>query len=155
MQIPKIQFAKDKVPDIQVLRFSDLRQKLTQAIDHDLYRAHKIEFHFILIITQNTYTHFVDFKSYDIAKGSAIFVAKNQVHHFAKSIKDVIGISIIINSELIEKYHFLSDHLKLNRLFNYHIGNPLISPSGLGGDSLLVLIKSLISLRIEFLNSYK
>jgi len=68
------------------------------------------------------------------------FAAKNQVHHFqvhhfTKSLNDAKGISIVINSELMEKYHFLSDNIKLNRLFNDHIGTPIISQSELGQDS--------------------
>lgn len=135
--IPKIQFDKSQRPHIEVMNFGQLLKKLNQAKYHNPYKAHKIEFHLILIGRNNSFSHFVDFKYYKQEKGSAIFVAKNQVHHFTKSFKDAKGLAIVINSLLIEKYHFLSDIIKLNRLFNYHIGSPTISTTEMGQDSLL------------------
>ena len=136
-KIPKIQFTENETPHIEVMSFTQLRTKLEKATNHNPYKAHKIEFHLILIVTNKSYTHFVDFKSYTLEKGSAIFVAKNQVHHFTNSIQDASGISIVINSQFMDKYHFLSDNIKLNRLFNYHIGTPTISSIEMGEDSFL------------------
>lgn len=136
-KIPSIEFTKEVIPQVQVLKISELKQKLQGAIDHNSFQAHKIEFHFILILTKGSYTHFIDFHSYDIKKGGAIFVAKNQVHHFTKKILNVDGFAIVIKSELMERYHFLSDNIQLNRLFNYHLDTPIISQSDLGEDSFL------------------
>lgn len=136
-EIPKIQFTNNDTSPIEVMSFGQLSNKLSKAVHHDPFKGHKIEFHLILIVTKKSYTHFVDFKSYILTEGSAIFVAKNQVHHFTKSIQDASGISIVINSEFMEKYHFLSNNIKLNRLFNYHIGTPIISSLDMGEDSFL------------------
>lgn len=135
--IPKIQFSNNDIHHIEVMNFTQLKDKLGKAVHHNPFKAHKIEFHLILIVTKKSYTHFVDFKSHTLKEGDAIFVAKNQVHHFTKSIEDASGISIVINSEFIDKYHFLSNNIKLNRLFNYHIGTPTISSSEMGEDSFL------------------
>ncbi len=136
-EIPKIQFAKDDAPHIEVMNFARLNDQLSKAVNHDPFKAHKIEFHLILIVTKTSYTHFVDFKSYTLDKGSAIFIAKNQVHHFTKSIRKASGISIVINSQIMDQYHFLSNNIKLNRLFNYHIGPPTVSSSEMGEDTFL------------------
>lgn len=136
-EIPKIQFSNKYIPYIEVMSFHQLKDKLAKAKHHNPFKGHKIEFHLILIITKKTYTHFVDFKSYILKEGSAIFVAKNQVHHFTKSVQDASGISIVINSAFMDKYHFLSDNIKLNRLFNYHIGTPSITTSEMGEDSFV------------------
>ncbi len=136
-EIPKIQFANNDIHHIEIMSFTQLRNKLGKAIHHNPFEGHKIEFYLILIVTKESYTHFVDFKSYTLKEGSAIFVAKNQVHHFTKSIQNASGISMVIDSQFIDKYHFLSDNIKLNRLFNYHIGTPTISSSEMGKDSFL------------------
>lgn len=136
-EIPKIKFTNNNIPHIEIMNFAQLRDKLNKAVHHNPYKAHKIEFHLIMIVTKKSYTHFVDFKSYILSEGSAVFVAKNQVHHFTKSIEHASGISIVINSQFMDKYHFLSDNIKLNRLFNYHLGTPTISPSDMGEDSFL------------------
>lgn len=135
--IPKVKFASNEVPHIEVMKFDQLVKKLESAVDHNPYVAHKIQFYLILVVSKGHCTHFVDFKSYNLPKGSAIFVANNQVHHFTKSLLKANGFGIVLNSSFIDKYHFLSDNIKLNRLFNYHIGVPLISETELGEDSLL------------------
>lgn len=136
-EIPKIQFTNDDAQHIEVMSFAQLRDKLSKAVHHNPFKGHKIEFHLIMIVTKKSYTHFVDFKSYNLKEGSAIFVAKNQVHHFNKNIENASGISIVINSQFMDKYHFLSDNIKLNRLFNYHLGIPVVSSSDMGEDSFL------------------
>ncbi len=135
--IPKIQFDDNELPHIEVMSFNQLHDKLKGAKDHNPYKAHKIEFHLILIVTENTYTHFVDFKLYTLKKGSALFVSKNQVHHFTPQLRTADGTAIILNSRFMDKYHFLSDNLKLNRLFNYHLSSPVITPDDMGDDSFL------------------
>lgn len=136
-EIPKIQFANNSTPHIEIMSFDQLGDRLVNAVRHNPYKGHKIEFYMILIVTKKSYTHFVDFKSYNLKEGSAIFVAKNQVHNFTKGLQDASGISIVINSQFMDKYHFLSDNIKLNRLFNYHLGTPTITPSEMGEDSFL------------------
>ena len=142
-EIPKIQFTNNDTPHIEVMSFAQLRDKLSKAKHHNPFKGHKIEFHLITIVTKSSYTHFVDFKSYTLKAGSAIFIAKNQVHHFTKSIEKAKGICIVINSQFMDKYNFLSDNIKLNRLFNYHLGTPTISSSDLGEDSFLDIAKLL------------
>lgn len=37
----------------------------------------------------------------------------------------------------MDKFRFLSENIKLNRLFNYHIASPIISASDMGKDSFI------------------
>ncbi len=140
--IPKVSFNRDKnlnkqnKLDIEVMQFAQLYEKLDQLDNHDPFAVHKIEFYLILMLTQNEYTHFVDFKSYTLKKGSALFVAQNQVHYFNRNLKQAKGYAIVVNGSLMEKYYFLSENLKLNRLFNYHIETPLLTQEDIGIDSL-------------------
>lgn len=142
-EIPKIPFDENQSLDVEVMSFAQLVGKLTQSNDHNPFAAHKIEFYLILIVTKNSYSHFVDFKSYQLTKGSALFVAKNQVHHFTKELREAAGLSIVFSGQFMDKYYFLSDNLKLNRLFNYHIETPVIHQEEMGQDSFIDIANKL------------
>ncbi len=122
---------------IEVMDFRQLTINLSKAKDHDPYSAHRIEFFLILLVTKGSYTHFVDFKSYQLSEGSTIFVAKNQVHFFNKILPGTDGFCIIFRSPFIDKHYFLTDGLKINRLFNYHIESPTIHQKEMEPDSLV------------------
>lgn len=136
-EIPKIYFNRKQSLQIEVMNFKELFDRLDQSKDHNPFAVHKIEFYLILVITKKSYTHFVDFESYELKAGSALFVAKNQVHHFTKEIRESEGFGIVFNSLFVDEYYFISDKLKLNRLFNYHIELPVIHPKEMDGDSFI------------------
>lgn len=141
--IPKIEYKQNQSLDIEVMNFPELFKKLDSTENHDPFQVHKIEFYLILVITENTYRHFVDFKFYDLTKGSAIFVAKNQVHHFSRDLLNADGFCIIFNSLFLSKHFFFSDSLKFNRLFNYHIEKPIIEQIDMGSDSFIGIANKL------------
>ncbi len=143
LEIPKIFFDKRESLDIEVLTFKQLGKKLSHSKNHDPFVAHKIEFFLILIITKNSYSHFVDFKSYTLKEGSALFIAKNQVHYFTKQLHQADGICILFSSSFMEKYYFFSDTFKLNRLFNYHIEKPTIHQKEMVNDSFIAIASKL------------
>ncbi len=143
-KIQKIFFNRPKSLDVEVLSFSQLYKNLNQS-DHNPFVAHRIEFYCIVIVTGGSYTHFVDFKSYELTQGSALFVDKSQVHHFTKELQESEGVCIIFSSLFMEKHYFSADRLKLNRLFNYHIETPIIHQKEMGQDNFLDIAKQLYS----------
>lgn len=143
LEIPKIEFARDKTLDIEVMNFTRLYAKLKDIENHNPFAVHKIEFYMILVVTKKSYSHFVDFAFHYLTEGSALFVAKNQVHHFSHELLKSEGICIVFSSSFIEKHYFLSDGLKLNRLFNYHIETPVIHQKEMGLDNLIVIANKL------------
>jgi len=152
-ELPKIFFDRNASLDVEVIDFAQLFRKLNDIKDHDPFAAHKIEFYLILIVTRNSYTHFVDFKSYELLEGSALFVAKNQVHHFTQKLSETDGLCMIFSSLFIDERRFLSDNLKLNRLFNYHIEVPTIHQKEMGEDSFIGIANRLYS-EYVFPNSF-
>ena len=132
--IPKIYFDRNIGFDIEVANFTQLSAKLRNAKNHDPFAPHRLEFFLILILSQNTYTHFVDFKSYTLKEGSALFIAKNQVHHFTQALEEADGIGIFFSQLVMNKYYLLTKNLKLNRLFNYHIELPVLHQEEMGQD---------------------
>ncbi len=139
-KLPEVHFNKHTSLDIEVMHFEKLLSKLEQSKDHNPFAPHKINFYLIFFVTQNTYTHFIDFKSYEISEGSTLFIAKNQVHHFNKELKDAEGFAIIFNNLFVDNHYFLSDNLRLNRLFNYHLESPIIQQKEIEGDSIIDLV---------------
>lgn len=142
-EIPKISFDAEKALDVEVISFTDLYRNLGKTKGHDPFAAHKIKFYCILIATQNTYNHFVDFNTYTLLEGSALFIAKNQVHHFTKDLLRSNGFCIIFSSAFMERNYYLSETLKLNRLFNYHIETPVIHQEEMGQDSFVGIAQKL------------
>ncbi|MGC6429994.1 MAG: AraC family transcriptional regulator [Jejuia sp.] len=136
--IPRIAYKKSENLRIEVMNFAELQKKLKQVdMDHDPFSVHKIEFYLILVVTKNSYTHFVDFKSYQLQSGSAIFIAKNQIHHFSEELLNTEGYCIIFSSLFTENLHTVSNKFKIHRLFNYHIEIPVIHQNEMGKDSLI------------------
>ncbi|GLR17246.1 AraC family transcriptional regulator [Portibacter lacus] len=152
-EIPKVYYNDLRKLRIEVMNFSQLFDSLNQSSNHNPFAVHKIEFYLILVVTKNTYTHFVDFKSYELTEGSALFIAKNQVHHFTRGLEEAEGYCVIFTSLFTDKYHFLSDNLKVNRLFNYHIETPLILQEEMGDDNL-VDTATLLYNEYQFANAF-
>lgn len=142
-ELPKVNFNQNKDHGIEVMTFEQLYEKLNKSKNHDPFDIHKIEFYLILVVTKNSYSHFVDFKSYKLTKGSTLFIAKNQVHHFTKELQEAEGFCIVFNHLFVDKHYFLSGILKLNRLFNYHIESPVIHQKDIAEDGFVDLVEKL------------
>ena len=152
-EIPKIPFHKKENIQIEVMNFPELLYKLNNSTSHSPFDVHKIEFFLILVITKKSYSHYVDFKSYELTEGSTLFVAKNQVHHFTNQLEKSEGFAIVFSSLFIDKHHFLGDSYKFNRLFNYHIEPPIIHQNEMGQDSFVDIAHKL-HIEYNFPNSF-
>ncbi|NKI32734.1 helix-turn-helix domain-containing protein [Muricauda sp. DJ-13] len=123
--------------------FDLLYERLEKSTDHNPFEAHKIVFYMILLVTEGSYTHFLDFKYYQLNAGSALFVAKNQIQFFTEDLKKAKGYCIIFDHGFLNKHYFLSHNVKFNRLFNYHIELPVIHSSEMGENHFLDVIEKL------------
>lgn len=123
---PKISYKSQVELSIEVMTFTETYEKLEKIKSHNPFTAHKIQFYFILVITKNSYSHYVDFEYYNLKEGNVLFIAKNQVHHFTKNSKKAEGFCIVINGDFLEKNYFISKNINLNRLYNYHLETPVI-----------------------------
>ncbi|MFD2587003.1 helix-turn-helix domain-containing protein [Croceitalea marina] len=142
-KIPNVVFKKNQELCVEVMDFQVLYKKLVESKDHDPFETHQIGFYLILVVIKNSYTHFLDFHFYHLQEGSALFVAKNQIQRFSKSITKAKGYGIVFNTEFLNKHYFLTNKLQLNRLFNYHIESPLIHQKELGNNDFFGIAKKL------------
>lgn len=160
--LPKVAFNSNIRLNIEVMTFSETYQKLNKALEHSPFSAHKIQFYIIMVVTKGNYSHFVDFKFYNLKKGNILFVAKNQVHHFTNSLKDSEGFTIILNSDYLEQNYFLSKSINLNRLYNYHLESPVFETKKRIENEFISIVNLLYSeyklqydfAKIEMLQSY-
>ncbi len=143
--LTKIKFKSQREFDIEVMTLSETYKKLSGIKDHNPFSAHKIQFYFITVVTKGSYSHYVDFKFYDLKAGSVLFIAKNQMHYFTENMKQAEGFCIVLNSEYFEKNFFLSKNANLNRLYNYHLESPVIHQEDIGEDNFVGVAKKLYS----------
>ena len=141
--LPKITFKSRIELDIEVMTLSETYEKLTKIEDHNPFKAHKIQFYFIVILTKGSYSHYVDFHFYDLKEGSILFIAKNQVHHFTQKMEHAKGFCIVLNSQFFEQNYFLSKNVNLNRLYNYHLESPVIHQEDIGEDDFVRVARKL------------
>ncbi len=138
-EIPNITFDKNQDLGIEVMNFDELVERLGHTKGHSPYAVHRIQFFLILMINKGPYTHFVDFESFTLTEGSTLFISKNQVHHFTEGLKACKGFCIIFKYKFISSAPLSLELLKLNRIFNYHLGNPIVHQHELKDDSLIKL----------------
>ncbi|MGD1946097.1 MAG: helix-turn-helix transcriptional regulator [Croceivirga sp.] len=142
-EIPHVAFKKTQELYIEVMDFQTLGKKLKTSTDHNPFEIHRIDFYLILVVTKNSYTHFLDFHFYELSEGSSLFISKNQIQRFSNTITNAKGYGLLFNTDFLNKHYFLSDKLRLNRVFNYHIESPLIHQKEQGAHHFLDIIKNL------------
>ncbi|MEM6801954.1 MAG: helix-turn-helix domain-containing protein [Bacteroidota bacterium] len=124
--IPRVSPHKEKGFGIEVLSFAQLFEKLEKTKKYSPFFFHKLEFYLILIVKEGCYRHFVDFESYSLEGGSALFVAENQVQHFTDDLLKSDGISIIFDNSYLDRSYIFSGCNNFYSLFNYPIGTSAI-----------------------------
>jgi AraC family transcriptional regulator, transcriptional activator of pobA len=133
-EIPKIAFLKKSKAEIEfeIFTIQSLFSRQNK-IDHPLDQPHRVAFYNIIYITKGTGVHSIDFHSYPYTEGSLIFISKDQVHSFDME-SDIDGFVILFTDEFLSKNLFHSDILSFNRLYNYHLHEPIIYPEQACGE---------------------
>ncbi|WP_281991533.1 helix-turn-helix domain-containing protein [Aquimarina aggregata] len=105
------EFVKQPVP-FELISIKDLYERC-ETSKFNLSIPHRIEFHALIIITEGSTIHKVDFKKQELFPGLILPLSKRQVHSFAKNItaKGVVisfDESLIINNANEKNlFHFL------------------------------------------------
>lgn len=122
--IPELNF-KNGIVDhnngFELVPLTGIKPNRTMPDGHDPFQPHRLNFYAILIITEGSVEHIVDFNSYKLIKGDCLIIAKGQVHTFDKNSK-YIGFIFIFTEEFIQKYISQSTIAHINLLYNYFLG---------------------------------
>ena len=80
-QIPQVTFDRRKGSSfgVEVIDLDDLRRR---SLDHSVFRAHRIEFNILLVITGGCGQHMVDFVLHPAERGTLIHIGPGQVQRF-------------------------------------------------------------------------
>src|SRR6478735_4694350 len=100
--------AKDQLPIYQIQDFKAKAQQehyfyvsdLATHLQEHLFtqKPHKHNFYIILLITQGTGTHTIDFQKYEVRPGLVFFLKPGQVHSWELS-EDADGVVVFFTSE--------------------------------------------------------
>lgn len=143
--IPDISFkSTENTIDFECLNLTQLFSRISKIEDHNPTLAHRINFFAVLIVTKGTGTHQIDLKEYELKEGTALRIAKGQVHAFQKN-ATYEGFLIIFTENFILNYFSKSSLQIISHLYNYHISSPITNDKALNQDFLKKLIQEIES----------
>lgn len=141
--IPKIPFFKKSKTEIEFEIFS-IRSLFSRIdkLDFPINRPHRLGFYQIHYITKGTGIHFIDFKPYPFKEGSIIFVSRGQVQAFGAQ-PGVDGFLILFTNNFLSKNLSHSDILSINRVYNYHLHEPVIHAEKVVTETFINIVKEM------------
>lgn len=125
-EIPRVDFhaPKNSAYEFEILSLQKLFAK-QKRLQFSLEQPHRVDFYHLLIITEGSGQHHIDFKSYPFLEGDILFIAPNQVHAFEIN-RHVEGTILLFTESFILKNINQTQFAALNTLFNYHTTSPLM-----------------------------
>ncbi|SDL35027.1 transcriptional regulator, AraC family [Kriegella aquimaris] len=79
----------------------------------------------MLIVTEGIGSHYIDLKEYSLRKGTALKIAKGQVHAFEEN-ANYDGFLIVFTEEFVLNYFSKSSIEFISHLYNYHISTAAV-----------------------------
>ena len=116
--------------------YEDILKK--SPTDHNQFKFHKVSFYVLLLITQNDCTHNLNFKDYQLKKGTLITLRKNNIHKFYKS--KAKGVLLVFTENFIVNHSNKLDASKLFLLFNEMLASPKIQLNEVEYNEIVTLI---------------
>ncbi len=108
--------------------------------DHSPFNLHLVEFYLIILITDGTGLHTIDFTDYACKQGTILTIRRNQIHKFHLN-KDIKGKAILFTDEFLNSYLGQLEYKKTLQLFNELLGTPCIQLSKDEHHEILGLIE--------------
>ncbi len=118
------------------VNYQDVLKK--RPTDHSQFNFHKVSFYALLLITQNTCTHNLNFKDYQLKKGSLITLRKDNIHKFYKS--NAKGILLVFTENFIINHAIKLEASKTFLLFNEMLASPKIQLNEVEYNEIITLI---------------
>jgi len=93
------------------------------------FKPHRTNLFTLLLLTEGTMSHEIDFKEYKMEKGDCLFISKEQIHKFDSS-PSYEGYGFVFTEEFMLQHFSLSAFSKISFLYNYHLTPPLFKDFG-------------------------
>jgi len=114
-KIPKYEFNNAQNIAFELTTISDILKKSKSK----LTTPHRQNFYGLFIFSNSYGKYFVDFKEYEIKKGTIFFISNEQIQYF-KDIDKTIGNVILFTNS------FLDNDFLLEQVFEQNTGNPML-----------------------------
>jgi len=149
IEIQNIKFNNETRPNLgfEVIRLENL---LARKIDQDITHLHKVEFYQILIVTEGSAKHTIDFTDYEYTDNTILTIRKDQVHRFFKN-SESKGFVLIFTEDFLASLLSHKEVSRSHELFNEFLTSPKI----LVDNEDFITIKSLINdIELEYTKNY-
>ena len=81
--LPMVDWQGEKAKPYKLFRLEELRGTAPQD-GHYPKTPHRIGFHAMMLVTEGSFEHGLDFQTHRFSKNQLVYIAPNQVHHFVK-----------------------------------------------------------------------
>jgi hypothetical protein len=115
-KIPKYEFNNAQKLEFELTSISAILKKSKSK----LTIPHRQNFYGLFIFANSYGKYYVDFKEYEIKKGTIFFISNEQVHYFEDIDKTIGEVILFTNS-------FLNNDFLIEQVFEQNIGNPMLS----------------------------
>lgn len=110
-------------------------------LSHSPLDIHRVDFFVILIITEGIGRHTVDFKEFEIEKGSVLTIRKDQVHRFHSH--QAKGLLMLFTEDFVAGYLETLEAQKTLQLFNELLGSPKLALTEKQFDEIMRTVESI------------
>jgi len=118
------------------VNYEDILKKT--PTDHNQFKFHKVSFYALLLITENDCKHNVNFKDYQLKKGTIITLRKDNIHKFYKS--KAKGLLLVFTENFIVNHSNKIEVSKILLLFNELLATPQIQLNQAEYKEIMTLI---------------
>ena len=115
-----------------------------QNLDHSPLDLHLVEFYMIILITEGSGSHTIDFTEYHYQAGTLLTIRKDQIHRFHQN-TTAKGVLILFTDDFLVSYLEKLEALKSLQLFNEILGTPKFQLSEVQMTEVINLIERIKS----------
>ncbi|MEO0571425.1 MAG: helix-turn-helix transcriptional regulator [Bacteroidota bacterium] len=115
--------------------------------DHSQFEHHKVSFYVLLIVTEGTGTHSINYDDFPFKKGTVFALRKGSIHKFHRT--NAKGVLLIFTPDFAIQSSDIEGKSRISQLFNEFLGSPKLQLKTTG----FVEIESLVhQIENEYLN---
>lgn len=128
---------KLKVSDFKIFKLEDFFKNVDKDI---INKTHKVDFYVLIIITENTGKHTINFEEFTYSKGTVLSIRKDQIHQFHSN-KNSKGYLLFFREEFLNKFLNDEEITKAIQMFNELLVSPKTQLKDKDYDSVLSIVK--------------
>ncbi|MDH7445517.1 helix-turn-helix domain-containing protein [Aquimarina sp. 2201CG14-23] len=125
-EIPNIAFKSNHIAHygLEIITIENLLTR-KDIIDHDIEKAHQLEFNLLVYYTKGKSKHLIDFVWHEVQENTLIHVSKGQINAF-KFTENLSGFIILFTEDFLTAQLNKLSNNEIIRLFNSHLFSPRI-----------------------------